>query len=185
VRIKPYSLGGRVKEPVVDDEGTHFLNVDLEVFSRAPLDGLVAAFGKKVRVLHVGKWGRRYAAQLEVSGSGYQPHAERLIHRFVTMVRALPSSKRRFWNVAQSREFNLGIEATVGSKAFELKPQPKTLEAIVSVDGTVAVTVYAAERVGANSKTMHQAEGAPPNKAMSRRRVRAAAHRLDVSPSHV
>jgi hypothetical protein len=42
-----------VKQLVVDDEGTHFLNVDLEVFSRAPLDGLVAAFGDKVDVLHV------------------------------------------------------------------------------------------------------------------------------------
>jgi hypothetical protein len=155
-----------VKELVVDDERTHFLNVDLEVFSRAPLDGLVAAFGEKVDVLHVGKWGRRYAAQFEVSGSGYQAQAERLIHRFVAMVRALPSSKRRLWNGAQSREFNLGIEATARSKVFELRLQPKTLEAIVSVDGTVVVTVYAPERVVVNRKTMRRPEGTPPNQAM-------------------
>ena len=94
-------------EPVVDDEGTHFLNVDLEVFSRAPLDELVAARGEKIDVLHVGKWGRHYAAHLEVSGSGYQAQAERLIHRFVAMVRALPSSKRRLleWRAIQRVQF--------------------------------------------------------------------------------
>jgi hypothetical protein len=164
MRRKP--LGGPAKELVVDDEGTHFLNVDLEVFSRAPLDGLVAAFGEKVDVLHVGKWGQRYGAQLEVSGSGYQAQAERLIHRFVAMVRALPSSKRRLWDGAQSREFNLGIEATARSKVFELKLAPKTLKAIVSVGGTVVVTVYAPERVAVSPKTVRRAKGTPPNKAM-------------------
>ena len=77
---------------MVEEEATKFLNVDLEVFSPSPLDRLVGAFGKKVDILHVGKWGRRYAAHLEVGGSGYRADAERLIRRFVAMVKALSKS---------------------------------------------------------------------------------------------
>jgi hypothetical protein len=157
-------LGGLVKGPAVDDQDTHFLNVDLEVFSRAPLDGLVAALGKRVDVLYVGKWGRRYAANLEISGSGHRAKAELLIQRFVAMVRTLPSGSRRLWNGAQSREFNLGIEATVRSKTFELKLQPKTLAAIVSVDGTVVVTVYAPERIAGSRKMVRWPKRTPPSR---------------------
>jgi hypothetical protein len=150
-----------VKKRVVDDEGTHVLNVDLEVFSREPLDKLVAAFGEAVDVLYVGKWGRRYAANLEVGGSGDQVDAERLMHRFIAIVRNLPSSQRRLWNGAQSREFNVGIEAAARSEAFELKLQPKTLKAINSVGGTLVVTVYAAERLAARRSVLRRSKGSP------------------------
>jgi hypothetical protein len=32
----------------------HFMNVDLDVFSRSPLDPLATAFGRAVSVLYVG-----------------------------------------------------------------------------------------------------------------------------------
>ena len=66
------------------------MNVDLEVISRTPLDPLVQAFGRKVDVLHVGPWGRRYGAHVEVAGSGYRGNADSLIRRLVTLVKALP-----------------------------------------------------------------------------------------------
>lgn len=45
-----------------DEKRTQFLNVDLDIFSKVPLDRIVDAFGEKVFVLHAGKWGRRYSA---------------------------------------------------------------------------------------------------------------------------
>lgn len=102
------------------EEGTHFLNVDLDIFSRARLDPIVDAFGEKVFVLHVGKWGRRYSAHFELSGSGIHPppashnrvakEADRLVQRFVGLVKQLPRPARQLWNKADSREFNVGIE---------------------------------------------------------------------------
>jgi hypothetical protein len=143
-----------------EQERTKFLNVDLEVFSRSPLDPLVAAFGKKVDILHVGKWDRRYAAHLEVSGSGYQADADRLIRRFVAMVKALPKSGRRLWDQAQSRDFNLGVEAASKSRPLELKLQPETIAAVASVKGSVVITVYAPDRLPADLNP------GPPNKTM-------------------
>ena len=81
---------------MTEEEGTTFLNVDLEVISRTPLDPLVQAFGRKVDVLHVDQWGRRYGAQVEVAGSGYRGNADSLIRRLVTLVKALPRNARGF-----------------------------------------------------------------------------------------
>ena len=54
---------------MTEEEGTTCLNVDLEVISRTPLDPLVQAFGRKVDVLHVGPWGQRYGAHVEVAAA--------------------------------------------------------------------------------------------------------------------
>jgi hypothetical protein len=160
------ALGGLVRQPSVDEEeATKFLNVDLEVFSRSPLDPLVAAFGKKVDILHVGKWGRRYSAHLEVAGSGYRADAERLIRRFVAMVKALSKSNRELWDRAQSRDFNLGIETASRSRAFELRLDRETLAALAGVKGSVVITVYAPDQLSADPNTP-PTSGRPPNKAM-------------------
>lgn len=132
---------------VSDEEGTHLLNVDLDIISDSPLDPLVDAFGNKVDVLHVGKWGRRYGARLEVGGSGYQDEANKLINRFISLVEALPKSPRRLWNEARAREFNVGIEAADESPLFEWRVQPKTLKGVMRVDGSIVVTVYAPVRL--------------------------------------
>jgi len=131
---------------MTEEEGTTFLNVDLEVISRTPLDPLVRAFGRKVDVLHVGPWGRRYGAHVEVAGSGYRGNADSLIRRLVTLVKALPRNARRLWDTAQSRVFNVGIEAAAKSRTFELRLEPETLMAVAGVAGCIVITVYAPER---------------------------------------
>jgi len=131
-------------------ERTHLLNVDLDIVSRTPLESLVAAFGRKVDVLDVGKWGRRYGARLEVGGSGEGnegAEADRLIRRFVALVEALPKGTRRLWDGAQLREFSVGIEAAAKSPLWEWKIQPRTLEGVARVGARVSVTVYAPERI--------------------------------------
>lgn len=130
-----------------DLERTHLLNVDLDIVSDSPLEALVEAFGEKVDVLHVGKWGRRYGARLEVGGSGDEDDPNGLINRFVTVVEALPKSRRKLWNQARSREFNVGIEAAPRSPMFEWRVDPRTLAAVMRVDGRIVVTVYAPERM--------------------------------------
>ncbi len=130
-----------------DDECTQLLNVDLDIVSDLPLDPLVDAFGDRVDVLHVGKWGQRYGARLEVGGSGYQDEANKLIKRFVSLVESLPRNPRKLWDGARSREFNVGIEAANESPLFEWRVQPKTLEGVMRVRGSLIVTVYAPVRI--------------------------------------
>jgi hypothetical protein len=131
----------------IGDDATHVANVDLDIISKVPLDSLVAALGRRVDVLHVGKWGRRYSANLEIAGSGFRSNAELLIRRFVALVKKLPPQQRRLWNGAQAREFNVGIETASSDHAFELKLNEPTLDAISSVEGRLVITVYAPERV--------------------------------------
>jgi len=47
---------------------THFLNVDLDIFSRCDLQPLVTALGRKVFVLWTGRIGRTRCAHLELAG---------------------------------------------------------------------------------------------------------------------
>jgi hypothetical protein len=138
---------------MTEEEGTTFLNVDLEVISRTPLDPLVQAFGRKVDVLHVGPWGRRYGAHVEVAGSGYRGNADSLIRRLVTLVKALPRNARRLWDAAQSRELNVGIEAAAKSRTFELRLEPETLMAVAGVASRIVITVYAPERISESPAT--------------------------------
>jgi len=126
-----------------DEKRTGFLNVDLDIVSTKPLAPLVQAFGRKVDVLHTGRWGRRYGARLELAGSGHRGNPDPLIRRLVALVESLPRASRRVWDGAQSREFNVGIEAVVASHPFELRLEPRTLAAVARVGGRIAITVYA------------------------------------------
>ena len=146
---KRISRSSRRRSEQLDDQGTQFLNVDLDIFSKAPLDPIVEAFGKKVCVLYVGKWGRRYSAHFELAGSGAETEkqADRLVRRLVALVKRLPRQARRLWNEADAKEFNLGIEATVKSPLFELRIQPETLDAVARVGGRIVITVYAPVRL--------------------------------------
>jgi hypothetical protein len=122
---------------------TTFLNVDLDIWSRSPLEPLVAALGKKVCVLHVGKEARRHGAHLELARSGGRAHnADQVIRRLAKLVTSLPRSQRTLWNRAQVRAFNVGIQAATKPFSYELRLQPETLAAIASVNGRLVVTVY-------------------------------------------
>src|SRR5688572_20077327 len=84
---------------------TTFLNVDLDIRSKRPLDALVAAFGERVIILHVGKVRRHFEAHVELAGSGYQKNPNPLLRRFVQLIARLPPSARQLWDTAISRQF--------------------------------------------------------------------------------
>ena len=57
--MKRKQAAPKMKGLEVEPDTTHFLNVDLDIESREPLDALVAAFGKKVFVRLAGPIGPR------------------------------------------------------------------------------------------------------------------------------
>jgi hypothetical protein len=137
---------------VPDDDETEFLNVDLEVFSRENLAAFVKGLGKAVFVLHEGRWGRSYAACLEVGASGYQKNADFLIRRMVVLLKRMPPSARRLWNRATIKQFNVGIQAAFKPRGFELPIRAATLLDVARLGASIVVTVYAADLPGAETR---------------------------------
>ena len=129
-----------------DYSSTHFLNVDLDIYSMTSLEPLVAALGEDVFVLHVGRSGRRYEAHLETAGSGYRHVPDRTIAELVAMIEKLPARARKLWTTATRREFNIGIQAEKAPASFELQLLPKTVAAVARVNATFVVTVYAPKK---------------------------------------
>lgn len=122
---------------------TKYINVDLDVISRRPLDALVDAMGERVLVLYVGAQGRGYGAHVELRGSHFGMGVDKAIRGLVRLLKRLPPAARRLWDQARSREFSIGIEAGLRPHGFDLHLQRETLEAVLSVGATLAVTVYA------------------------------------------
>jgi hypothetical protein len=129
----------------VNREGeTSFLNVDLDVWSRRPLEPLVEALGKRIIVHHVGREGRRHGAH--VSFSGFGQSADALTRALARLVEKLPEPARTLWDGATAREFNVGIQAGLTPFSHEIRITAETLEMVARLGGTVVVTTYAPEQ---------------------------------------
>jgi hypothetical protein len=126
------------------DNRTRFLNVDLDVWSKTPLDDLATGFGRQVMVLHVGREGRRYGAHLELTGSGIGTARScvRTLRRFADAVARLPPAARRAWKNATLRQFNIGVQAGSEPHNYELALPPDILGVIATLDAHVVLTVY-------------------------------------------
>src|SRR5687767_5037063 len=90
-------------------EPTHYANVDLDIYSRVSLKGLVDAMGKDVFVLYVDGEKRKHEAHLELARSHSGMGPDRAIVGLTRLVKRLPPRYRKVWDSARSREFNIGI----------------------------------------------------------------------------
>lgn len=124
------------------DGDSAFLNVDVDVFSRRPLDSLVAAFGGEVLVNYVGREGdRRYSAPFSL----YEPrNADAAIRRLAQLIMRLPRSPRQLWNQASKRVFNVGFHGGFRPASVESEISNAALVAAARLGASV-VTIYAAE----------------------------------------
>jgi hypothetical protein len=142
---RPLRQQRRLSMPATREETT-FLNVDLDIRSISPLDSLVKALGPSVLALYVGQERRRHVAHLETAIQSANP--DRLIRRFVALVRRLPRPERRLWDRAHLREFNVGIQAAAYPASYELHLDPATVRAAASVNAAIGVTVYSSAMTG-------------------------------------
>jgi hypothetical protein len=122
------------------DQQTRFLNVDLDIRSRRPLEPLVEALAPAAFALHVGRDGGRYVAHLEATIAAGD--ADRLIHRFTRAIDRLPAESRRVWDRAEWRQFNIGIQAAGAPHCYELPVAPASVQAAARVGAGLGVTVY-------------------------------------------
>ena len=171
-------------------QGPHFINVDLEVWSRADLAGFADAVRTKAFVLHVGRVRGRFLASLEARSSK-AASPEDTIWTLLKLVASLPRSARAAWKAAQLRVFNVGYhggefltvvhERPVGSGRWYAKdPQhaatacetsfsPEVLRAVAAVRGSIAITIYPPTReVTPRRRNASASSGGPPDKPLRR-----------------
>jgi len=119
---------------------THFANVDLDIYSRSNLEPLVAAMGRKILVLHVGRIKRTHEAHLELSR--ITQTADATVRGFCALVRALPKAERKLWDNAKIREFNIGVHARLKPLTFEMTLHEETVRAAAEVNARIGFTLY-------------------------------------------
>jgi hypothetical protein len=125
-------------------ETTHFLNVDLDIYSKADLQPLVAALGKKVMVLYVGRIKQTHSAHLELTK--ITKSADTTIRGFCSLIETLPRMERDLWNAAKVRDFNIGVQAGTEPLSTEFALATETLRAAHKLGARIIFTIYAAER---------------------------------------
>lgn len=118
-----------------------FLNVDLEVLSKADLTDFAKSLGtRKVSVLHCDRQGAEFLAALELITTRRTP--EQLLARFCDLLEAMPPEVARLWSAASRRTFDIGIASGNTQPALALKISPATLARVTALKATIAVTVY-------------------------------------------
>jgi hypothetical protein len=127
------------------DEETHFINVDLDIYSKSDLDPLVTALGDQVDVLYIGRPRRTYEAHLELR-YGFKPYnADAMIRRFVALIGALPKAQRKLWDTAKTRDFSIGVGAGLQPFSYEMVLSCEAVEAAAKLNARISFTVYAPE----------------------------------------
>lgn len=123
-----------------------FLNVDLEIESRVPLDLLVREFGDKVHVLYNGPiQDVPYLLAIEIyEGDDQDPNS--IIDAFCDLLEDLSPKARALWKKASLRCFDIGIESGTGQhkkfSALCLSLRPETLKRITALSAEILITVY-------------------------------------------
>ena len=131
---------------------THFLNVDLDIYSRSDLRPLVATLGERVLVLFEGCIKRTYRAHVELSRVTKTPDAT--IKSFCSLISAMRRPSRDLWNRALRRDFNIGIQAEPAPPySCEFALAPETIKAASQLGAGIVFTIYAPGKNSTSSQT--------------------------------
>jgi hypothetical protein len=118
-----------------------FLNVDLDIESRSPLDPIVEALGERVDVLYSGPMRRRRFLCLELA-LFHNKGPDLKILAFCALIEQLPQAARRLWNSASRKEFNIGYDWRSSGHYSQCVLRPDTLRRISDVGASLVVTFY-------------------------------------------
>lgn len=118
-----------------------FLNVDLEVESREPLDPLVKALGDDVLVMYNGACRGHFLAAFELA-TGDGGGVEETMDRFCSLLEHLGKRGRAAWRGAMIRTFDIGFESGTEPSHFRAIIHPATMKRIAKLDAALIVTIY-------------------------------------------
>ena len=124
---------------------THFLNVDLELVSRADLAPLLTELAPATLTLRDSVENGQQTAWLELDG-GNPPDADHAVSRFVTLVRALSPAARKIWNACADRCFNIGVQSGPTPHATAFGLSAGSISGIAEVGARLEFTVYGSDQ---------------------------------------
>ena len=127
------------------EQPPHFLNVDLDLESTAPLDALIAGFDPGAFALHrdaleIRQQALTYVASLELTTEA--PTADACIAAFCTLVEGFDATARDAWFACAVRCFDIGLESGAHGKALVLDLAPEALRRSLALGATIRVTLY-------------------------------------------
>lgn len=125
----------------LEQPASSFLNVDLDLRSRADLTPLVDRLEPKTVVLRAEKYRGIYVASFELL-SFRASTPDGCIAGLAGLIEDLPPAARRLWNGASERVFDVGIQAGADRQAFKPKIKAATLERVAALRADIVVTIY-------------------------------------------
>ncbi|MEM1445790.1 MAG: hypothetical protein AAGF84_07040 [Planctomycetota bacterium] len=117
-----------------------YLNVDLDIESREPLEALIADLGEEVDVLYHGQSRGLHEASFELPG--ITADAESTITEFCTLLFNLGPEAMGVWERAVSRTFDIGFESGDAPRSFRAIIHPDTVRNVADLNAAVIVTIY-------------------------------------------
>jgi hypothetical protein len=124
---------------------THFLNVDLELVSRADLELLLAELAPATVTLRDSVESGGRTLWLELDG-GNPTDANAAVSQFITIVRALSPAARHEWDACDDRCFNIGIQSGATPHAAAFRLTAESISGIAAVGARLELTVYGSEQ---------------------------------------
>jgi hypothetical protein len=131
---------------------THFLNVDLDIYSKRDLQSLIKRLGRKVIALYIGRERGKFCAHLEVAKNVRT--ADSAILAFCGLIEGLPKPERALWNAATVRSFSIGIQAGRQPSSCDFTIRPKTVGAVSLLGAQIVLTIYAPKTVGESQSAL-------------------------------
>ncbi|MGH9872792.1 MAG: hypothetical protein ACRD9S_10030, partial [Pyrinomonadaceae bacterium] len=108
---------------------------------RSDLQPLVRALEPGTFALHVGRDKRTYRAHLELSKAPRNPDAA--IRAYAALIRNLSRTERKLWDTAKIRAFNIGVQAAMKPRSYEMALTHETLEIVSNLKARIVFTIYA------------------------------------------
>ena len=124
---------------------SRFINVDLDVESKFPLDYFSAqmANGTEVTILHCGENGERgYLARLECAEGGDSCEPDSVVNRFCDYLENLDDRARAEWDGSYLRSFDLGFEFIGGKGSYQCPIRTSTILRLSALGGALAISIY-------------------------------------------
>ncbi|MEM8782206.1 MAG: hypothetical protein AAGE65_05045 [Planctomycetota bacterium] len=117
-----------------------FLNVDVEIEAREPLEALITDLSEEIHVLYQGQSRGLHEASFELPGSSGD--AESTIATFCMLLENLETEARGIWDRAVSRTFDIGFESGDTPRNFRAIIHPDTIRSVADLNAAVIVTIY-------------------------------------------
>lgn len=140
-----------------------FINVDLDIVSRAKLGAIEASLSQTAYSLYSGPV-RKGIFLLRLECNSDPKDADTATIKLCTAIEALGSNERRLWDRALKRTFDVGYEIIPGFRAVQVSLRPETLQRVTALGATVAFTCYR----GDDSRPGVPMNSSQPIRSMSR-----------------